>query len=462
MTTTSLRQYLHESEQLQKTERVDEMIFTILAACAVAYTMTPILNSEFMKQIGGGFASLFGGLGKLFGGAGETAKNKAEKDKDNKDDKKSKSDKSSLNDHEMTLAERVGSAWQTLIHGTQKTVDEVQDEDEKERLNKQLNQARAISMNEDGTFVDPEEYAKRFEKVTGMTPDEYKKATGIDKLKQEDIDKAGEQVSKRVQDMSVEELEKALDDAKKKAKEAATQSANGDLKVGKDDQTEGSKDSATVGDAVEQAQKAHDEAEKTHKELESALKNDPDNEELKKKVEDAKKKVEDAKSNLDKAKKAASEATATPTGDPKPTESTQKNDDEMLAELEKIETDAKKQAEESKKAAEDALNKYVNAEGASDDEKKELEKKAKEAEDKAKEDKKKADDASKKEVYQVTHDGKPDKVIKRRKLRGEGYVYCYASDKKTTIAKDQAEEMIKKGKKLNESFREYLRRVRGL
>lgn len=363
------------------------MILTILATCAVAYTLSPILNSEFMKQLGGGFATLFGGLGKLFGGVGETVEKKAEKDKDNKYDKKSKGDKSSLNDREMTPAERIGSAWQSLIHGTQKTVDEVQDEDEKERLNKQLNQARAISMNEDGTFVDPEEYAKRFEKVTGMTPDEYKKATGIDKLKQEDIDKAGEQVSKRVQDMSVEELEKALDDAKKKAKEAATQSANGDLKVGKDDQTQGSKDSATVGDAVEQAQKAHEEAEKTHKELESALKNDPDNEELKKKVEDAKKKVEDAKSNLDKAK---------------------------------------------------------------------------EAEEKAKEDKKKADDASKKEVYQVTHDGKPDKVIKRKKLRGEGYVYCYASDKKTTIAKDQAEEMIKKGKKLNESFREYLRRVRGL
>lgn len=69
--------------------------------------------------------------------------------------------------------------------------------------------------------------------------------------------------------------------------------------------------------------------------------------------------------------------------------------------------------------------------------------------------KKKEEDGEKE--YKLTHDGKPDKLIKRPKKRGDGSTWCWASDRDTTVAPDRARAMLKKaGVKECLSLREFL------
>ena len=66
----------------------------------------------------------------------------------------------------------------------------------------------------------------------------------------------------------------------------------------------------------------------------------------------------------------------------------------------------------------------------------------------------------KEETFQVTHDGKPDKIIKRKaKPPHNGYVYCYASDKETTLDPKTAEDLIKKSKPKKESLGDRLANI---
>ena len=92
----------------------------------------------------------------------------------------------------------------------------------------------------------------------------------------------------------------------------------------------------------------------------------------------------------------------------------------------------------AKQAKAEADKAVSSAEGAvkntPEDKKEELEKALKDAKSKQEDtekESKKAEDAEKEtKTYELTHDGKPDKLIKRKKLRGEGHVWCWASDKK--------------------------------
>ena len=68
----TLSQHLNDSIILKNDNRVDESIIlaTIICSACVAYTASPVLNTDFMKSVGAGMGGLLGGLGGLFGSFG--------------------------------------------------------------------------------------------------------------------------------------------------------------------------------------------------------------------------------------------------------------------------------------------------------------------------------------------------------------------------------------------------------
>lgn len=121
-----------------------------------------------------------------------------------------------------------------------------------------------------------------------------------------------------------------------------------------------------------------------------------------------------------------------------------KEDEEKAEEHLKKEV-GKKSDEEIAKTAEEGLKKSEEAV-------KNIE--SKESDDDSKEDEPKKDEESKDndtkeepkktKVYQMKHNGKPDKLIKRPKKRGQGSTWCWASDKDVTVGPEQARAMLKK------------------
>ena len=104
MSNISLGQYLKDSPKINNVgkneEPINEVLLTLVAASVLAYTCKPLLETDFMKSIGGGIGMMFGGIGSMFG----LGRNKDDKDseKDYRDSKKgdkdSKKNKGNKND----------------------------------------------------------------------------------------------------------------------------------------------------------------------------------------------------------------------------------------------------------------------------------------------------------------------------------------------------------------------------
>lgn len=74
----TLTEHLNNSIQLK---RIDESILLSAIACTacIAYAAGPVLNTDFMKSVGGGLGALLGGIGSMFGSfnfGGSISKNK--------------------------------------------------------------------------------------------------------------------------------------------------------------------------------------------------------------------------------------------------------------------------------------------------------------------------------------------------------------------------------------------------
>lgn len=536
----SLSEHLLNSPNLKPAEEpVNEVLLTLIAASVLAFTCKPLLETDFMKSIGGGIGMMFGGIGSMFGfgargkdkddekdgkkGNGKDGDEKpGKKDKDDeKDSKDNKSDKSNSSDSDK---KNFNAMMQNMFAFCQKTIDGEKDKNKKESLNAMLDTIRAASVDKDGNPVDPEKMGERFKEITGKSPEDWAKDNGVEMPGKEEIEKIQDAAKKDIEGKSPEErkkiaeegvakakaagekitkareeletAQKELDELKAQAKDESdpekkknlldkardkanvvvekTKALAGSVMGKKDveqataqaeetgnseNKDEGDKndtpDKSEVDDAIKKAEDAAKEADDAVAAAQKALDDETDEEkkkDLQKALDDAKEKQKAAKEAAEKAKEAASNVSAEDYKDP---------DGETVESIEQAIEAAKKAAKEADDAV-DAAQKAVDS--ASDSEKDEKQKEL----DSAKEKQKAAKDESdkhkdnKEEVFQVTHDGKPDKIIKRKKLRGEGHVYCYASDKKTTISPDVAKALIKKSSAgANESLASYLSRRLG-
>lgn len=72
----TLNEYLNQSVNQKKQERVDESLIlgAIICSACVAYAVKPVLDTDFMKSVGTGLGGLLGGIGGMFGKLGGLGK----------------------------------------------------------------------------------------------------------------------------------------------------------------------------------------------------------------------------------------------------------------------------------------------------------------------------------------------------------------------------------------------------
>lgn len=425
-------------KQAESGQRVDEVLLTLIAAACVAYCCKPLLETDAMKSLFGGIGMMFQGIGSMFhrkekkdddkddkkrdrdrdNDRDDRRDNKRDKrndrDDDDKDDKKSDK-KNKKNSTTSKPDKKEASAMLANLHAlAQQSIDREKDENLKKTLQGQLDVARACSVDANGEPLDYEKYQERVKEVTGMDAAEWAKQAGVKELSKEDFEKVQEGLKKELDKMSPEDRAKVAEDEHEKAQRA-------------------SKDIMKKKADLEKAQKELDD--------------------LKKKagVADADKKKDLAKQIEEKSDEVKQAADALGTGvlGKQAVEDINKEADAAKEDAEKKE-DAQDDKKEDKKDDKEPTKEHEDKK----DEKKE------DAQDDKKEDKKddKDDKAEEPEkTYELTHDGKPDKLIRRPKKRGEGSTWCWASDRDTTVAPDQAREMLKKaGIKESMSLSEWL------
>lgn len=459
MSNISLGQYLHDSPKLNNEKPVNEVLLTLIAASVLAYTCQPLLNTEFMKSIGGGLGMMFGGIGSMFG----FGKNK-DKEKDGKDDKdkeKSNKSKSKEKDSDDDDAKKTNDMMQNMFAFCQKHIDKEKDENKKKSLSAMLDTYRASTVDDDGNPVPLDKMAERFEQVTGKKPEDWAKENDIEMPSKGDIEKINKAANDEIGKMSPEERKKVADEGRAKAKASCAE-----IKKHREE--------------IDVMQKELDDLKKKVKETD-----DPDKrKDLNQQIEDQSKKVTTAmketpgvySQNDIETVESSTETTdekpenkpeETPEGDgankdgnqgensnndPKPEEKPKNKKKEPKKDDSDKDTNAKKAARlkqvEDKwtKASEEAEELEKKIKDASGEEKEKLEKeldKKKKLIANLEQAQKKLDDNSEKE-YKIHHDGKEDTLIKRAKKRGEGSVWCYKSDPDTTVSADQAREMLKK------------------
>ena len=462
MSYKSLSEQLLNSPNLKPAEPVNEVLLTLIAASVLAFTCKPLLETDFFKSIGGGIGMMFGGIGSMFA-SGAKGKGKddddeksgkskdKDKDKGNSKDKDDdeKSDKDNDNGDSDSNKKDFNAMMQNMFAFCQGTIDKEKDKNKQESLNAMLDTVRAASVDKDGNPVDPEKMGERFKEITGKSPEDWVKDNGVEMPSKEEIEKIQDAAKKDIENKSPEERKKIAEDGVVKAKAA--------------------------GEKITKAREELEKAQKELDELKDAAKNESDPEKKKGLVD----KIKDAANNvLDKTKALAGSATGKTEVEQATSQAEEAGSSEGAGEQNSGDNstdgdtpgktdvdDAVKQSEKAVADADAAVETAQKAlDEAPDDKKEELQK----ALDDAKEKQKAAKDESdkhkdnKEEVFQVTHNGKPDKIIKRKKLRGEGHVYCYASDKKTTISPDVAKDLIKKSSGgANESLASYLIRRLG-
>ena len=340
MTRKSLKEYLIESQ------RVDEVLMTVMAIGLISLAAKPMLTS-FAEKAGTGVGSFFGGLANLFGFG-------SNKDKDDsKDYKKSKSkskrDSDSSDDKNEDYNAKEHGLFSNLLQLAKKHTTDAAN-------NKVIELLEGSSVDKDGNPLPLDKMGKRMQELTGSDPKDTLKAMGVKTLEGDELKKVQDEAEKALKKLTPEQREEFA----KKQLEQAKQTSKA-------------------------MQEYKDKTEKLEKELEDAKKSGD-----KDKIKKAQKALDDHKKNA-KGPAAALQAA----------------------------TDQTRKAKKHKKKQE-----------------------------------------HKEETFQVTHDGKPDKIIKRKaKPPHNGYVYCYASDKETTLDPKTAEGLIKKSKPKKESLGDRLANI---
>ena len=371
MTRKSLKEYLIESQ------RVDEVLMTMIAIGLISLAAKPMLTS-FAEKAGTGVGSFFGGLANLFGFG-------SNKDKgDSKDYKKSKSksknDDNSSDDKNKDYNAKEHSLFSNLLQLAKKHTTDAAN-------NKVIELLEGSSVDKDGNPLPLDKMGKRMQELTGSDPKDTLKAMGVKTLEGDELKKAQADAEKALKKLTPEQREEFA----KKQLEQAKQTSKA-------------------------MQEYKDKTEKLEKELEDAKKGGD-----KDKIKKAQKALDDHKKSA-KGPAAALQAA---------TDQTRK---------------AKKHMKNSPTGNKDTTTgnkgggKGESSKGGQKPPKKKTE--------------------PEEETFQVTHDGKPDKIIKRKaKPPHNGYVYCYASDKETTIDSKTAEDLIKKSKPKKESLGDRLANI---
>lgn len=404
MSNVSLGQYLNDSPKLNNEKPVNEVLLTLIAASVLAYTCQPLLNTDFMKSIGSGIGMMFGGIGSMFGFGRNKDDKDSEKDYRNSEKYYRNSEKDDEGDGNTSKLDKdsetknANDMMQNMFAFCQKHIDKEKDENKKKSLTGMLDVYRAASVDDDGNPVPLDKMAERFEQVTGQKPEDWAKENGIETPSKEEIEKINKAANDEIGKLSPEERKKVADEGRTMAKSTC------------------------------------DEIKKNRKEIEAEQK---ELDELKQKAEASKdpkeqkllwNQVKEKSNNLtDKMKGVAGGIFGS-----------------------KAISAAQETAEQASNNAEKSGDNSNNDSGGRDNDIEKAKKSSEDADAKSKQadtekESKKAEDAEKEtKTYELTHDGKPDKLIKRKKLKGEGHVWCWASDKKTTVAPDQAREMLKK------------------
>ena len=370
MTRKSLREYLVESQ------RVDEVLMTMMAIGLISLAAKPMLTS-FAEKAGTGVGSFFGGLANLFGFGSNKDKDdskdyKKSKSKDN-NKSKGKNDNDSSDDKNKDYNAKEHSLFSNLLQLAKKHTTDAAN-------NKVIELLEGSSVDKDGNPLPLDKMGKRMQELTGSDPKDTLKAMGVKTLEGDELKKAQKDAEKALKKLTPEQREEFA----KKQLEQAKQTSKA-------------------------MQEYKDKTEKLEKELEDAKKGGD-----KGKIEAAQKALDDHKKNA-KGPAAALQAA----------------------------TDQTHKAKKHKKNPPTG-NKDTTTGGKGNKDNKDN----------------KGEPNPKEETFQVTHDGKPDKIIKRKaKPPHNGYVYCYASDKETTLDPKTAEDLIKKSKPKKESLGDYLANV---
>lgn len=163
----SLTEHLHEA--FDKPEPVNEMLLAgLLAASLISYAMTPLLNSEFGKAVGGGIGNAFTGLGALLG---SFKKNQDPKDLSKK-----------IQDGDKGIMKSVGDMTQKILGMAKVSADENKDD----KSSAAIQDLSKVLYKEDGTMKDiplDEETQKQLKatvekhKIKPMSKEEFDKTS---------------------------------------------------------------------------------------------------------------------------------------------------------------------------------------------------------------------------------------------------------------------------------------------
>lgn len=373
MTRKSLKEYLIESQ------RVDEVLMTMIAIGLISLAAKPMLTS-FADKAGQGVGSFFGGLANLFGFGSDKDKDDSKRDNKNKRDNKSKRDSGSNDDKNQDYNAKEHSLFSNLLQLAKKHTTDAAN-------NKVIELLEGSSVDKDGNPLPLDKMGKRMQELTGSSAQDTLNAMGVKTLEGDELKKAQEDAEKALKKLTPEQRD-------------------------------------------ELAKKQLMQAQQTSKAMQ----------EYKDKTEKLKKELEDAKKGGDKDKIEAAQ---------KALDAHKKNAKGPAAALQAA-TDQTRKAKEHKKNSPTGNKDTTtgNKGGGKGEPNKGGQKPPK----------KKTE--PKEETFQVTHDGKPDKIIKRKaKPPHDGYVYCYASDKETTIDSKTAEDLIKKFKPKKESLGDRLANI---
>lgn len=358
MTRKSLKEYLIESQ------RVDEVLMTMIAIGLISLAAKPMLTS-FAEKAGTGVGSFFGGLANLFGFGSNKDKGDSKDYKKSKSKSKDKNDGDSSDDKNKDYNAKEHSLFSNLLQLAKKHTTDAAN-------NKVIELLEGSSVDKDGNPLPLDKMGKRMQELTGSDPKDTLKAMGVKPLEGDELKKAQKDAEKALKKLTPEQREEFA----KKQLEQAKQTSKA-------------------------MQEYKDKTEKLEKELEDAKKSGDKN-----KIEKAQKALDTHKKNA-KGPAAALQA-------------------------------ATDQTHKAKKHKKNSPTGNKDNKGGQKPPKQE----------------------PKEETFQVTHDGKPDKIIKRKaKPPHNGYVYCYASDKETTLDPKTAEDLIKKSKPKKESLDDHLANI---
>ena len=212
MTRKSLKEYLIESQ------RVDEVLMTVMAIGLISLAAKPMLTS-FAEKAGTGVGSFFGGLANLFGFGSNKDKDdskdyKKSKSKDN-NKSKGKNDNDSSDDKNKDYNAKEHGLFSNLLQLAKKHTTDAAN-------NKVIELLEGSSVDKDGNPLPLDKMGKRMQELTGSDPKDTLKAMGVKTLEGDELKKAQEDAEKALKKLTPEQREefakKQLEQAKQTSK----------------------------------------------------------------------------------------------------------------------------------------------------------------------------------------------------------------------------------------------------